>query len=57
MPETSRDEIWIARRDILCLIPEPVPIEITASSIGRKLQEAVFGNVMPLYENWQKVKS
>ena len=53
---TPRDEVWIARRNILCLIPEPVPTKITASRIGCNLQEAVFGNVMSLYRNWQKVK-
>ena len=30
---TLRDEVWIARRDILCLIPELVPTKITASRI------------------------
>ena len=30
---TQRGEVWIARRDILCLIPEPVPTKITASKI------------------------
>ena len=39
---TPSDEVWIARRNILCLIPEPVPTKITASRIGCKLQEAVF---------------
>ena len=30
---TPRDEVWIARRGILCLIPEIVPTKITASRI------------------------
>ena len=30
---TPRDEVWISRRDILCLIPDLVPTKITASRI------------------------
>ena len=53
---TPLDEVWIARRDILCLIPGPFPTKITASRIGCKLQEAVFGgDVMSLCRNLQKV--
>ena len=54
---TPRDEVWIGRYDILCLILEPAPTNITARRIGYKLQEAVFSNVMSLYRSWKKVKS
>ena len=54
---TPRDEVWIKRYDILCLIPEPVPTNVTARRIGCKHQEAVFSNVMSLYRSWKKVKS
>ena len=51
---TPRDEVWIGRYDILCLIPKPVPTNITARRIRCKLQEAVFSDMMSLYRSWKK---